>query len=159
MRCRAADADRLLSRVDPGRLFGGRAVGLRDGALLALLAAGLTIFDISPLRASAVTMNDGQVQIAIQRRSITWSATLPTALGARLLAWLSERRLWGEEVPLFTCRRGGPLSHSGISGVLHRYRHHPPAPPKKKRRKKKKAVRAHNRPLLFSSLNRLGGTR
>ena len=139
MRCRAADADRLLSRVDPGRIFGGHAVGLRDGAVLALLAAGLTSIEISTLRASAVTMNDGQVQIAIQRRGITWSATLPTALGARLLAWLSERRLWGEEVPLFTCRRGGPLSHTGISGVLHRYRHHPPRPARKriKRRKRK----------------------
>jgi hypothetical protein len=42
-------------------------------------------------------------------------------------------------VPLFTCRRGGPLSHSGISGVLHRYRHHPPRPARKriKRRKRK----------------------
>jgi len=159
MRYRAADAYQLLPRVDPGRLLAGRAVGLRDGALLALLAAGLTSVEISTLRASAVTMNDGQVQIAIQRQGITWSAALPTALGARLLAWLSESRLWGEEVPLFTSRRGGPLSHSGISGVLHRYRHHPPAPPKKKRRKKKKAARAHNRPLLFSSLNRLGGTR
>ena len=139
MRFRAADAYRLLPRVDPGRLLAGRAAGLRDGALLALLAAGLTSAEISTLRASAVTMNDGQVQIAIQRRGITWSAALPTALGARLLAWLSESRLWGEEVPLFTCRRGGPLSHPGISGVLHRYRHHPPRPARRsiKRRKRK----------------------
>ena len=137
MRFRAADADRLLSRVDPGRLFGGRAVGLRDGALLALLAAGLTSVEISTLRASAVTMNDSQVQIAIQRQGITWSAALPTALGARLLAWLSESRLWGEEVSLFTSRRGGPLSHTGISGVFHRYRHHPPARKRIKRRKRK----------------------
>jgi site-specific recombinase XerC len=137
MRFRAADAYQHLPRVDPGRLFAGSAVGLRDGALLALLAAGLTSVEISTLRASAVTMNDGEIQIAIQRQGIIWSATLPTALGARLLAWLSEGRLWGEDVPLFTSRRGGPLSHAGISGVLHRYRHHPPARKCIKRRKRK----------------------
>jgi len=159
MRDRAAVAYKLLSRVDPGRLFGGRAVGLRDGAILALIAAGLTLVEISNLRATAIKMIDGQVQVSIQRQGITWSATLPTALGARLLAWISECRLWGEAEPVFAGRRGGPLTLGGVGRVLHRYRHHPPAPPKKKRRKKKKAARVHNRPLLFSSLNRLGGTR
>jgi hypothetical protein len=159
MRSRAADAYQLLPRVDPGRLLAGRAVGLRDGALIALVAAGLTCVEISALQATAIKMIDGQVQISIQRQDIIWSATLPTALGARVLAWISECRLWGEAEPVFTGRRGGPISLGCVDRVIHRYRHHPPAPPKKKRRKKKKAARAHNRPLLFSSLNRRGGTR
>jgi hypothetical protein len=159
MRDRAAVAYQLLPRVDPGRLLAGRAVGLRDGALLALIAAGLTSIEISNLQATAFKMIDGQVQVSIQRQDITWSATLPTALGARLLAWISECRLWGETVLVFTGSRGGPLTLGGVGQVLYRYRHRPPAPPKKKRRKKKKAARARNRPLLFSSLNRLGGTR
>ncbi|HEY6547031.1 MAG TPA: hypothetical protein VI589_03960, partial [Vicinamibacteria bacterium] len=73
MRFRAADADRLLSRVDPGRLLAGRAVGLRDGALLALIAAGLTSVEISTLQATAIKMIDGQVQVSIQRQGIIWS--------------------------------------------------------------------------------------
>lgn len=139
MRFRAADADRLLSRVDPGRLLAGRAVGLRDGALLALIAAGLTSVEISTLQATAIKMIDGQVQVSIQRQGITWSATLPTALGARLLAWISECRLWGEAEPVFTGRRGGPLTLGGVGRVLHRYRHRPPTPARKriKRRKRK----------------------
>ncbi len=120
MRDRAAVAHKLLSRVDPGRLFGGRAVGLRDGAILALIAAGLTLVEISNLRATAIKMIDGQVQVSIQRQGITWSATLPTALGARLLAWISECRLWGEAEPVFAGRRGGPLTLGGGGRVLHR---------------------------------------
>lgn len=139
MRFRAADAYKLLPRVDPGRLLAGRAVGLRDGALLALIAAGLTSVEISSLQASAIKMIDGQVQVSIQRQGITWSATLPTALGARVLAWLSECRLWGEAEPVFTGRRGGPLTLGGVGRVLHRYRRRPPGPARKriKRRKRK----------------------
>jgi hypothetical protein len=137
MRFRAADAYQLLPRVDPGRLLAGRAVGLRDGALLALIAAGLTSVEISTLQATAIKMIDGQVQVSIQRQGITWSATLPTALGARLLAWISECRLWGEAEPVFTGRRGGPLTLGGVGRVLHRYRHHPPVRKRIKRRKRK----------------------
>ena len=139
MRRRAADAYQLLPRVDPGRLFGGRAVGLRDGALLALLAAGLTSGEASNLRATAIALIAGQVQISLQRQGIIWSATLPTALGARVFAWLSECRLWGEEEPVFTGHRGGPISLDGVGRVLHRYRHLPSTPARKrlKRRKRK----------------------
>ena len=137
MRRCAADAYKLLPRVDPGRLFGGRAVGLRDGALLSLVAAGLTSVEISNLRATAIKMIDGQVQVSIQRQGITWSATLPTALGARVLAWISECRLWGEAEPVFTGRQGGPISLEGVGRVLHRYRHRPPAHKRIKRRKRK----------------------
>ena len=137
MRFRAADAYRLLPRVDPGRLLAGRAVGLRDGALLSLVAAGLTSVEISNLRATAIKMIDGQVQVSIQRQGIIWSATLPTALGARVLAWISECRLWGEAEPVFTGRRGGQISLGCVGRVIHRYRHHPPARKRIKRRKRK----------------------
>ena len=137
MRFRAADAYRLLPRVDPGRLLAGRAVGLRDGALIALVAAGLTCVEISALQATAIKMIDGQVQVSIQRQGIIWSATLPTALGARVLAWISECRLWGEAEPVFTGRRGGPISLGCVGRVVHRYRHRPPARKRIKRRKRK----------------------
>ena len=138
MRFRAADAYQLLPRVDPGRLLAGRAVGLRDGALLALIAAGLTSVEISNLQATAIKMIDGQVQVSIQRQGITWCAMLPTALGARLLAWISECRLWGEAEPVFTGRRGGPLTLGGVGRVLRRYRHRPPPARKRIKRRKRK---------------------
>jgi hypothetical protein len=139
MRVCAADAYKLLPRVDPGRLLAGRAVGLRDGALLALIAAGLTFGEISKLQATAIKLIDGQVQVSIQRQGIIWSATLPTALGARLLAWTSECRLWGEAEPVFTGRRGSPLTPGGVGRVFNRYRLRPPTPARKriKRRKRK----------------------
>ena len=150
----------LLPKVDPGRERAGKAIGLRDGALLALIAAGLTSVEISALRASAVTMIDSQVHVATQRRGLTWKAALPTDLGARLLVWISERRIWGEAELVFTGRRGGPLSLVGISRVLHRYRTRPTASPKKRKKKKKAASRTPvRRNLLFSSLSRFGGAR
>lgn len=136
MRFRAADAYQLLPRVDPGRLLAGQAVGLRDGALLALIAAGLTAAEISALRASAITMVEGQVQIAIQEQGITWTAILPSALGARLLAWLSECRLWAEDELVFTGLRG-PLSLPRICKILHLYRRRPPAPARRRKKRRK----------------------
>jgi site-specific recombinase XerC len=161
MRFHPEDARAVLPRVDPGRVRAGHAIGLRDGALLALIAAGLTSVEIAALHASAVTMVDSQVHVATQRRGLTWKAALPTDLGSWLLAWLSERRLWGEAVLVFTGRRGGPFSLVGISRVLHRYRTNPPARPKKKRKKEKKvaARTSPRRNLLFSSLSRFGGAR
>lgn len=126
----------LLPRVDPGRVRAGKAIGLRDGALLALIAAGLTSVEIAALRASAVTVIDNQVHVATQRRGLTWKAALPTQVGSWLLAWLSERRIWGEAELVFTGRRGGRFSLVGISRVLHRYRTNPPARAKKKKKKK-----------------------
>lgn len=140
MRFHSEDARAVLSHVDPGRVRAGHAIGLRDGALLALIAAGLTSVEIAALRASAVSMIEGQVHVATQRRGLTWRAALPTELGSWLLAWLSERRLWGEAVLVFTGRGGGPFSLVGISRVLHRYRTNPPVRSKKKRKKKKKAA-------------------
>jgi len=42
----------LLPRVDPGRVRSGRAVGLRDGAVLALVATGLTAAQLAAFRSN-----------------------------------------------------------------------------------------------------------
>ncbi|HWM95200.1 MAG TPA: hypothetical protein VN493_30885 [Thermoanaerobaculia bacterium] len=124
MRLRPEHAHEVLPHVDPGRLRSGRPVGLRDGALLALVAAGLSAVEIAGLRASAVTMAGGRLVVSVRRHGVTWSAVLPTDLGARLLAWLSERRLWAIPEPVF---RGGqgPLTPYGVRKVLDRYRKAP----------------------------------
>ncbi|HEX7185337.1 MAG TPA: hypothetical protein VF756_26165 [Thermoanaerobaculia bacterium] len=126
-------AHNLLPRVDPGRVRSGRAVGLRDGALLALVAAGLSAVEIAALQASAITMVDGHIVVSVDRRRITWSAALPTDLGARLLAWLTESRIWAVPEPVFRGPRG-PLTPMGICAVLKRYRNRQPAPMRRRRK-------------------------
>jgi len=111
----------ILLKVDPGRMWLGWPIGLRDGALLALLAAGLTPSEISRLRASAVTMYQGKLLVAVPRQGATWYAALSADLGGRLLAWLTERRLWSEAAPVITGPRG-PLSPKSIHKILERYR-------------------------------------
>ncbi len=121
MRLQPEQAHALLPKIDPGRVRSGIAVGLRDGALMALVAAGLSTSEITALRASAITLSGGQILIAVHRQRTTWTAALPTDLGARLLAWLSESRLWSEPEPVFRGPRG-PLTPIGIRKVLERYR-------------------------------------
>lgn len=113
-------AHALLSRVDPGRLWAGRPVGLRDGALLALVAAGLSSAEIAALRASAIEMAGGRLVVTISRDGRPWPIALPIDLGARLLAWLTECRLWGDAEPVFRGQRG-PLTPMGVRKVLCRY--------------------------------------
>lgn len=110
----------VLPRVDPARLYSGRPVGLRDGALLALLAAGLNAKEICGLQASAITMVRGSLLVTVRRHGVTWRAMLPPDLGARLLAWLTERRLWADPKPVFTGRQG-KLSPATVHQVLYRY--------------------------------------
>jgi site-specific recombinase XerD len=111
----------ILLQVDPGRMWLGWPVGLRDGALLALLAAGLTPREISRLRASAVTMDQGRLLVAVPRQGVTLYAVLSGDIGGRLLAWLTERRLWAENAPVITGLRG-PLSPKRIEKIVERYR-------------------------------------
>ena len=111
----------LLPRVDPGRVRSGRAVGLRDGAVLTLVAAGLTTLEIAALRATAVTMANRQAVVEIHRQGICWHILLHDELGGWLLAWLTEARIWGLPEPVFQgCR--GPLTAMGIWKILERYR-------------------------------------
>jgi site-specific recombinase XerC len=121
MRLRPEQAHAILPQVDPGRLRSGRPVGLRDGALLALVAAGLSAVEIAGLKASAVTMAEGRLVVSVHRQGVNWSAILPADLGARLLAWLSERRLWAVPEPVFQGLQG-PLTAIGVRQVLGRYR-------------------------------------
>jgi len=110
----------ILLEVDPSRMHLGRPVGLRDGAVLALLAAGLTPEEVSRLHASAVTMDRGKLLVTVHRQDVTWYAALPPDLGGRVLAWLTERRLWSEGVPVFAGRRG-PLTAASIYTILKVY--------------------------------------
>ncbi|HEX7180308.1 MAG TPA: hypothetical protein VF756_00590 [Thermoanaerobaculia bacterium] len=131
MRLNPEHAHTLLPRVDPGRVRSGRAVGLRDGAVLTLVAAGFSAVEIAALRASAITMEGRQAVVSVQRHSAIWSAVLPTDLGAWLLAWLTEAGLWGLPEPLFRgCR--GPLTPMGVCKILERYRNLQPAPARRK---------------------------
>jgi len=116
-----AQARAAMLQVNPARLRAGRPIGLRDGALLALAAAGLSAAEISRLQASDLTMDRGRVVVTFQRRGAPLSITLPMDLGARVLTWLSELRLWAVPVPLFT-GPNGQHSPRGISAVLDRYR-------------------------------------
>lgn len=113
-------ARKVLPQVDPARQRSGRPVGLRDGALVALIAAGLSAEEIAALQASAITMDRGRVQVTIRRYNVTWKAVLPIDLGGRLLAWLTEARLWSEPLPVFVGSRG-PLSPMAVHQVLYRY--------------------------------------
>lgn len=111
----------VLPHVDPARLRDGWPVGLRDGALLALVAAGLSVDEICDLQASSITMDRGHVQVEIDRHGATWKVVLPVDLGARLLSWLTERRLWADPAPVITGPKG-QLSPMAVHQVIHRYR-------------------------------------
>jgi hypothetical protein len=115
-----ARARAVLPWVDPGRVYKGQPVGLRDGAILAFLAGGLTTREVITLRASAITMQGGRVNIALERDGAFYAVLTPDQ-GGRVLAWLSESRLWGSPEPVFTGPQG-PLTIQGIHHVLNRHR-------------------------------------
>lgn len=127
MRLDPEHARELLACIDPGRVRSGQAIGLRDGALLALVAAGLSAVEIAALRASAITMAHGKLLVSIRRHRLAWFVVLPADLGGHLVAWLTECRLWAVPEPVFQGSRG-PLTAIGICKVLDRYRNlHPVA--------------------------------
>ena len=121
MLIRSRRARAALPYVEPDRMHCGWPVGLRDGAILALLAAGLTAEEICDLRASAITMDRGDLVVKVHRDGVTWSAAMPSDLGARLLAWLTERRLWGDPVAVFSGLRGGQISRAALNQLVYRY--------------------------------------
>ena len=111
----------LLDRVDLGRTRSGKAVGLRDGAVLALVAAGLSTIQIAALRASDIKVVHRRVIVLLRRGENPVFTQLPRLLGGRLLVWLSDAKLWGCPEPLFRgCR--GPLTPMGIWKIYDRYR-------------------------------------
>ncbi len=117
------EAQELLRRVDPGRIYSGWPVGLRDGALLALVAAGLSAVEIATLKASAITMAGPRVIVTIRKKKRPNVVVLKPGQGARVLAWLYDRRIWGAAEPVFTTSRG-PLTPRGACAVVERYRNH-----------------------------------
>lgn len=112
----------LLPQIDPARLWSGWPVGLRDGALLALLAAGLTAEEILQLRATSITSDRGHLRVALRRHGERWSVDLSPELGGRLLVWITDRRLWATH-ELVIAGPDGPLTPEGIYQLLYRYRH------------------------------------
>jgi site-specific recombinase XerD len=124
------EARALMLRADPGHVWGDWPVGLRDSAVLALLAAGLSAAEISHLKASAITMGRGNLLVRLKRRGVRHPFPLPVDLGARVLAWLSDRRLWATAARVFDSP-WGPLTANNVHQLLYRYRH--PKPPKRRR--------------------------
>jgi integrase len=123
MRLTPAQASDILRRIDHGRVYLGRPLGLRDSALLALIAAGLSAVDVANLKASDITLLAGRVTVTIAvHDGGTENVTLSGSGGNRLLAWLHERRLWGTAAPVFTGHQGIPYTSRAISAVLDRYR-------------------------------------
>jgi hypothetical protein len=114
----------LLPRVDPARLRYGWPIGLRDGAVLTLLGAGLTLDEILLLRAADIVSDRGQLQVRIRRLGFPYAITLHSIYGGRVLAWLSDRRLWASPDLLCTCIQG-PLTGEAVRQILYRYRHEP----------------------------------
>ena len=109
-----------IERVDPGKVRDGVPVGLRDGAILALVAAGLSAGEIARLQAKAFRMRRGRLILARPGDGLIWYAALPDAISARIVLWLSECRLWDQPEPVFKGARG-PLSARGVSKVFNLY--------------------------------------
>lgn len=125
------EAYTLLTRIDPDRVRSGRAVGLRDGAILALVAAGFTTIQIVALPASAVSREGRRVVLSFVRYDIPRQVIVTPEIGNRLAAWLTEAKLWGSPEPLFQgCR--GPLTPMGIWKIINRYRSLEPSAARKK---------------------------
>ena len=97
-------AAEALSSIDPGRVRGRLAVGLRDAALLALLARGLTCAEVAPLLCDQVTIVErtGQARITTRRPPWRCELVLDPIQSAHLVAWLSEIRGYSERRPLFS---------------------------------------------------------
>lgn len=111
-----AAAAKCLPHVNPGCVRGGLAVGLRDGAVLALVVAELSSREIAGLRAHQVRQVGRRVFVKLDHRLLP----LPDPLGSRLLAWLVEQNIWGSEEPVFAGQRGA-LTPEGVIKIVRRY--------------------------------------
>ena len=117
--------DRMLTRG------GRRRAGLRDAALLILLAAGLTKREVLHLRGRDVQQTeDGQLYVWVVSPSGTRRPQRLRVRGAseeyvhaRLLEYLEHEHLWGQERPLFAGRGGHrPLAASAIRMIERKHR-------------------------------------
>jgi hypothetical protein len=116
-------AAEALPCVDLGRVRGRLAVGLRDGALLALLARGLTCAETALLLCDQVTLVErtGQARLTTRRPPWRCELLLNPVQSAFLVAWLSEIRGYGEPRPLFFDDANRPLTRGGVNAILLRY--------------------------------------
>lgn len=112
---------RALAAVEVGRVRAGLAVGLRDRAVLALLANGVRPGEIALLSCREIEVQESSGRLTISRPAdeAGWHRVkvLDVSGSAQLLAWLAEVRTWGEDVPVF-----GGLSVVAIYGVVERIR-------------------------------------
>jgi hypothetical protein len=109
--------------VDPGRIRGDVAVGLRDGALFALLAAGLTFTEASAMtfRAFSIHSVTGCVRLTVDRGGWTCTRLLDGELSARLLAWVADARGWNTDLPVFQGLGAGDAGRRALSKIVERY--------------------------------------
>jgi len=119
---------RALAGVDPAA-----PLGLRDGALLALAAAGLTPAEIVRLPACAVRYVSRLPNLAdllgvqwrlhgAPRARCRWHLVVLTRTeAARVLAYLAEAGTWATAAPLFPGPGGGPLSEARVRQILRHY--------------------------------------
>jgi hypothetical protein len=116
-------AAEALPGINPGRVRGRLAVGLRDGALLALLARGLTCAEVALLLCDQVTIVErtGQVRLTARRPPWRCELILDPIQSAHMVAWLSEIRGYGEHRPLFCDDAQRPLTRGGVNAILLRY--------------------------------------
>lgn len=87
----AAWAAEALPGIDPGRVRGRLAVGLRDGALLALLARGLTCAEVALLLCDQITIVERTGQVRLTARRPPWRCEL--VLRALLYTHTSAARI------------------------------------------------------------------
>lgn len=102
--------------IDLGRVWGGVAVGLRDGAVLALLSAGLTPVEVSRLEGrSLVEAGGGRVKVYLRRGAWLRDVVLDAVQSARVVAWVAESETWGRERLVFG------LTRQAVRRVVVRY--------------------------------------
>ena len=134
MRLKPKEAYALLSKVnETGRSRGGWSRGLRDGAVLALAAAGLSTVEIAALQAQAISKQGRRIVVVVHRPPAPWIMVLPVPLGERLAAWLTESCLWSAQQPVFRGNRG-PLTRHGVCKIIKRYRQRPARPKTRRKR-------------------------
>lgn len=108
--------------IDLCREWGGQAIGLRDGALLALLDAGVTLSEAARLPVSAIRGGGRTLIVEVRRGEWTCSRRLEDAQAARVIAWLAVIGEWGSDLPLFHDRHKRAVSRRGLSQIAERYR-------------------------------------
>jgi site-specific recombinase XerD len=106
----------LLTRIDPRRRHGGVAIGRRDRAIVALLAANLTSAEVVELTGADVAFEGQRVVVRLRSAERVATIRLDPASSAAVSAWLIEKRLYGEPTPLFNGT--GP---SGVREIVRRH--------------------------------------